>query len=161
MYDAFLKLVLPDGRQLRGESKDPLHAGWIDLESVSMAPPAAGTGTHGAARTAVRQTADMIKRMDIASAALIRACASGQEFRSAILEIVRGGADAQRLLCRFEDVRVESLQPAERRNDRVPREELQISYAKVGFSNGPAGIARMVGGGAAAAAAMLRAAMEL
>jgi len=159
MYDAFLKLIYPDGRQLRGASLDPYHVGWIDLESVSIAAPAPGTHDLPANDTTLGTSATMVKLADMTTAPLVLACGAGQEFGAAVLEIVRGGPDAQRITCRFEGVTVASVLPVDwPAADGLPREQLQIDYRKAGFSRGPAGIARLVGGGPAAAAAVLRAA---
>jgi type VI protein secretion system component Hcp len=165
MYDAFLKLIMPDGRQLRGESLDPFHAGWIDVESLSIAVPSMATHEAPANDAAgygplAGQSATLTKPVCMASPALVLACATGQEFGSAVVEIIRGGPDAQRVICRFEGVMVGSVLPVQGlTHDGLPREQVRIDYRKVGFSHGPAGIARLVGGGAAAAAAVLRAAM--
>jgi type VI secretion system secreted protein Hcp len=82
---------------VKGESVDSKHKGWIDVQSWSwgMSQPGSshsGTGS-GAGRVSV-QDLSIVKYVDMATPNLMKMCCSGKHFKLATLEIRKAGGEA-------------------------------------------------------------------
>ena len=159
MHHTFFKLVDAYGKQVKGESCDARHIGWIDIDTYSFA------GTQGSfsfsapapAGPPAPPNVSMSKAEDSASPIIRQASATGTYFQSAILEVVIEGPKAQVMSHRFEDVLIISYQ-FNSNSERAP-ETFYIQSKKMGFSLGSVAIAQGFAGGfmaGVAAAAALR-----
>ena len=108
LVDFFLKL---DG--IPGESRDAHHKDEIDLESFSwgeaMAAPH-GNGGIGAGKTQLEDL-NVVMKLNKASPLLLRACASGQHIKDAVLTARRAvKQQLEFLVIKLSDVLVSSYQ---------------------------------------------------
>jgi type VI secretion system secreted protein Hcp len=132
-FDAFLKI-----NGVPGESSDDLHKEWIEVLSYSLGvdqPKTASASSHGSlsAERANFHDFHVVKALDKASPKLFVACASGQHFPDATLEICRAGGDKQPFMeYKLTDVIVTSLRPGGTgKGESVPLEEVSLSYGKI------------------------------
>ena len=109
LVDFFLKL---DG--IPGDSRDAQHKGEIDLESFSWgetneAGPRTGGGT-GAGKVQLEDL-NIVMKLNKASPLLLKACASGQHIKSAVLTARRAvKQQLEFLVIKLSDVLVSSYQ---------------------------------------------------
>lgn len=129
--DFFLKF---DG--IKGESTDDKHRGEIDVESWSWGEThasggAGGTG-GGAGRVAI-QDFHFTMRQNTASVGLMKACATGEHIKSAILTARKAGkAQQEYLTFKFYDVLVSSYQTGGSEGaDIVPVDQVSFDFAKI------------------------------
>lgn len=129
--DFFLKF---DG--IKGESTDDKHRGEIDVESWSWGEThasggAGGTG-GGAGRVAI-QDFHFTMRQNTASVGLMKACATGEHIKSAILTARKAGKGQQEYLTfKFYDVLVSSYQTGGSEGaDIVPVDQVSFDFAKI------------------------------
>jgi type VI secretion system secreted protein Hcp len=103
-YDAFLKL-----EGVPGESTDPKHGGWIEVESYQLdALRSSATGGAGAGKVHVHDFS-FTKKVDKASPVLMKACTKGQHFPTATLSVRKaGGGQQEYLVIKLQDVVVSS-----------------------------------------------------
>jgi type VI secretion system secreted protein Hcp len=163
--DFFLKL---DG--IQGESKDQGHAGEIDIDGWSFGVNDYDPGESRDARAAsggrddlpVFRSADrkaeilsgsamagsvrvgdlhLSKRVDAASAPLLKASTTRQKIAKAVLTCRKAaGADGlEYLQIQLQDVMVSSWQVAASADRVVPGEKLVLSYARIEFTYQPQG----------------------
>ncbi len=98
--DAFI--TFEDG-SIQGESRDPQHSGWIEVESFQLqelarqvsAPGAAGGG--GVGKVHFRELT-VTKRYDKSSPLLFVACASGKHYPKVLIEMRKAGGAPQEYL---------------------------------------------------------------
>jgi len=75
-----------------------------------------------------------VKTLDIASPKLALACASGETFKAARLELCRAGGDKQPYMeYKLSDVMISSVRPGGTGagQESLPLEEISISYGKI------------------------------
>lgn len=79
------------GQQVAGDSNDPAHKGWIELNSVSRpgSGSAFGGGSGGVRKGDMRQI-DVSKMTDSSSPVLWAACAEGRRFETAVIDMAGG-----------------------------------------------------------------------
>jgi type VI secretion system secreted protein Hcp len=129
--DYFLKF---DG--IKGESADAKHKDEIDIESWSWGetharPAGAGAGA-GAGKVSM-QDFHFVMRLNKASPALMKACATGQHIKMATLTGRKAGKGQQDYLTfKFHDVLVSSYQTGGTEHaDVVPSDQVSFNFAKI------------------------------
>lgn len=132
-FDAFLKI-----NGVPGESSDDKHKEWIEVLSYSFGvdqPKTSSASSHGSlsAERANFHDFHVVKALDKSSPKLFVACASGEHFPDATLEICRAGGDKQPFMeYKLTDVMVSSLRPGGTgKGESVPLEEVSLSYGKI------------------------------
>ena len=127
--DYFLKL---DG--IKGESTDAKHKDEIDVESWSWGESQAGGGAGrgaGAGKVSV-QDFQFVMRLNRASPTLMRACATGQHIKDAILTARKAGkGQLEYLTFKFQDVLVSSYQTGGSEQTDVPFDQVAFNFAKI------------------------------
>jgi type VI secretion system secreted protein Hcp len=130
--DYFLKF---DG--IKGESSDAKHKDEIDIESWSWgatnARPTTGrTGGAGAGKVAM-QDFHFVMKLNKASPALLKACATGQHIKLATLTSRKAGKGQQEYLTfKFHEVIVSSYQTGGAEgSDDLPLEQVSFNFAKI------------------------------
>ena len=107
--DYFIKF---DG--IKGESTDAKHKDEIDIESWSWGETQSGAAAHGGgggAGKVAMQDFHFVMKLNKASAALMKACATGQHIKGAVLTARKAGKDQQEYLTiKLTDVLVSSYQ---------------------------------------------------
>lgn len=130
---AFLKLEGIDG-----ESTDDKHIKWMEIESTSFGLNQSFTGSHSArggltAAQASFQDVQFSKAIDLASAKLLLACASGQHIAKATLDFVKatgtGGAQSY-LKVDLSDVLVSNYHTSGSSSD-IARDSFSLNFAKI------------------------------
>lgn len=132
-FDAFLKI-----EGIEGESTDGKHKGEIEILSYSWGisqPATVAASTHGSltAERANFGPFTIVKALDKASPKLSIACASGEHYPSARLEICRAGGDKEPYMeYKMTDVIVTSIHPggSSKGAEAIPLEEVSFSYGK-------------------------------
>ena len=130
VVDYFLKF---DG--IKGESTDAKHKDEIDIESWSWgetrARPAGSTG--GGAGKVAMQDFHFVMKLNKASPALMKACATGQHIKTATLTSRKAGKDQQEYLTfKFHDVLVSSYQTGGSEHaDVLPMDSVSFNFAKI------------------------------
>jgi type VI secretion system secreted protein Hcp len=129
--DYFLKI---DG--VAGESKDQKHKDEIELEAFSWGASqqtAHAGGGGGAAGKVSMQDFHFVMRLNKASPALMKACATGQHLKSATLTARKAGKGQQDYLTfKFQDVLVSSYQTGgSEQGDVVPTDHVSFNFAKI------------------------------
>ena len=131
--DYFIKL---DG--IKGESADAKHKDEIDVESWSWGETNAGVqvgGGGGGAGKVAMQDFQFVMRLNKASPSLIKACATGQHIKKAVLSVRKaGGSTFDYLKVTMEDVLVSSFQQAGDTGGGGGVEQLSLNFAKIEFS---------------------------
>ncbi len=132
IVDYFIKF---DG--IKGESVDAKHKDEIDIESWSWgeshaaAPRPAGGGA-GAGKVSM-QDFHFVMRLNKASPALMRACATGEHIKEATLSARKAGKGQQEYLTfKFSDVLVSSYQTGgSEAGGVVPTDQVSFNFAKI------------------------------
>lgn len=127
--DYFIKF---DG--IKGESADAKHKDEVDIESWSWgASHAGGGGSGGGAGKVSLQDFHFVMRLNRASTALLRACATGQHIKTATLTSRKAGKGQQDYLTfKFYDVLVSSYQTGgSEADDTVPADSVSFNFAKI------------------------------
>ena len=132
--DYFIKF---DG--IKGESTDANHKDEIDIESWSWGASNAGTARAGGRASAGKvsmQDFHFVMKLNKASPALMRSCATGEHIKSATLSGRKAGKGQQDYLTfKFHDVLVSSYQTGgTERADVVPTEQVSFNFAKIEVS---------------------------
>ncbi len=125
--DAFLKLG-----DVPGESRDAAHEGWIDISSIQW-----GLQAPTSTNRARLSTLHIAKLVDAASPLLHAACASGNNFPKATLDLVRPGPRRVRYYrIVLEDVIVTSSQVSHSEPSATtnPPESLAIAFSRMTWS---------------------------
>jgi type VI secretion system secreted protein Hcp len=130
--DYFLKF---DG--IKGESTDAKHKDEIDIESWSWGatnarPASPRTGGAGSGKVAM-QDFHFVMKLNTASPALLKACATGQHIKLATLTSRKAGKGQQEYLTfKFHDVLVSSYQTGgSEGSDIVPLDSVSFNFAKI------------------------------
>jgi type VI secretion system secreted protein Hcp len=129
--DFFLKF---DG--IKGESADAKHKDEIDIESWSWGETRGGSGAGGGgggAGKVAMQDFHFVMRLNKASPALMKACATGQHIKMATLTSRKAGKDQQEyLIFKFHDVLVSSFQTGgSEHSEVVPTDQVSFNFAKI------------------------------
>ncbi len=127
MYDAFIKL---DG--IDGEVTDRAHPGTIEVLSwsfeMSNTSIFASGGGGGAGKVAVHDLS-ITKHLDKATPNLMKACATGEHIKEAVLYLRRGGDKSPDfLIYTFHDVLVTSVSVGGSAGDDQPTESLSLNF---------------------------------
>jgi type VI secretion system secreted protein Hcp len=128
--DYFIKF---DG--IKGESADVKHKDEIDVESWSWGETNAGgtgSGGGGGAGKVAMQDFHFVMRLNRASPALMKACATGQHIKTATLSARKAGKGQQEYLTfKFRDVLISSFQTTGTEEAPVPTESVSFNFAKL------------------------------
>lgn len=133
LVDYFLKI-----EGVPGESQDSKHKGEIEIESWSWGATQTGTATHGGGLGAGKvsmQDFHFVMKVNKSSPLLMRACASGDHIKSAILTCRKAGKDQQEYLkITFNDLMVSKYETGGTNSaDVVPLDQLALNFTKVEF----------------------------
>ena len=131
--DYFLKI---DG--IKGESHDAKHKDEIDLESWTWGETQTGThssGGGGGAGKVSMQDFQFVMKANTASPKLLKACATGQHIKNALLTCRKAGKEQQEFLkITLTDVLVSSFQTGGSGNGGlVPTDSIALNYAKIEY----------------------------
>ncbi len=131
IVDYFLKI-----EGIPGESQDSKHKGEIEIESFSWGATQTGTASHGGGMGAGRvamQDFHFVMKVNKASPLLMRACASGEHIKSAILTCRKAGKDQQEYLTvGFSDLMVSNYQTGgSGQSDVLPLDQISLNFTKV------------------------------
>lgn len=131
--DYFLKL---DG--IKGESHDAKHKDEIDLESWTWGESQTGTqssGGGGGAGKVNMQDFQFVMKVNTASPKLMKACATGQHIKNAVLTCRKAGKEQQEFLkIILTDVLVSSFQTGGSGNGGlIPMDSIALNYAKIEY----------------------------
>ena len=129
--DYFIKF---DG--IKGESSDAKHKDEIDIESWSWGATHAGTGRGGGGGGAGKvsmQDFHFVMRLNKATPALMRACATGEHIKTATLSSRKAGkGQLDYLTFKFQDVLVSSYQTGGSEHAEVdPVDQVSFNFAKI------------------------------
>jgi type VI secretion system secreted protein Hcp len=129
--DYFLKF---DG--IKGESADAKHKDELDIEAWSWGESnAAGASSHGGGAGAGKvslQDFHFVMRLNRASPALMKACATGQHIKEATFTARKAGKGQQEYLSfKFHDVLVSSFQTGGSEGDDGPTDQVSFNFAKI------------------------------
>jgi type VI secretion system secreted protein Hcp len=134
-FDAFLKI---DG--IPGESLDRQHKDEIEIESFSWGlsnTGSIGSGGGAGAGKAVLQDFHFTSKLSKASPLLLKACATGQHLKEALLTVRRGGGEGrggnEYLKIKLSDILVSSLAPAGEATDEFPSESFSLNFLKIDY----------------------------
>lgn len=135
MKDIYLKFNGPD---IKGESQDKDHPGWIEVSSWhhSIVQPKSATASTAGGFTAERcEHGDMafVKDIDLVSPQLYQACSGGQTFSSVQVDFMRADGEGKRvkyLEIQLKNVLVASVDPAVH-DEGLPTETFALKYAAV------------------------------
>jgi type VI secretion system secreted protein Hcp len=128
--DYFIKF---DG--IKGESADVKHKDEIDVESWSWGETNAGgtgSGGGGGAGKVAMQDFHFVMRLNRASPALMKACATGEHIKTATLSARKAGKGQQEYLTfKFRDVLISSFQTTGTEEAAVPTDWVSFNFAKL------------------------------
>jgi type VI secretion system secreted protein Hcp len=132
-FDAFLKI-----EGIPGESSDDKHKEWIEVLSfgwmVHQPKSVASTSGSRSAERANFEDFNITKLIDKASPKLAIACASGEHFKTAVLEVCRAGGDKIKYMeYKLSDIMITIFQPSGHTSekDALPMESVNFTYGKV------------------------------
>ncbi len=131
--DYHLKL---DG--IKGESTDSKHKDEIEIESFSWGANNPGTfasGGGGGAGKVNFQDFHFTSRTSVASPNLMKACASGQHIKEAILTVRKAGKEQQEYyVVSMSDSLVSSFQSGgSEGSNALPVDQFSLNFAKISF----------------------------
>ena len=129
--DYFIKF---DG--LKGESTDAKHKDEIDVEAWSWGETHAagpGGGGGGGVGKVSMQDFHFVMRLNSASIGLMKACATGQHIKEAMLSARKAGKGQQEyLVVKFQDVLISSYQTGGSEGGGiVPTDQVSFNFAKI------------------------------
>ena len=130
--DYFIKF---DG--IKGESADAKHKDEVDIESWSwgasnVGGAGSGRGSGGGAGKVAMQDFHFVMKLNRASTALVRACATGQHIKSATLTGRKAGKGQQEYLTfKFYDVLVSSYQTGGSEQSDTEIDSVSFNFAKI------------------------------
>jgi type VI secretion system secreted protein Hcp len=123
---------------IQGESKDPGHEKWIELESWSFGASqpgsmAAATGGAGAGKVAFHDI-HFTKHLDKASPLLQQAAATGRHFAKVTLEMRKAGGDPKAYMTYvMENVFITGISQAG--GGGMPTESISMNFTKIEVRN--------------------------
>jgi type VI secretion system secreted protein Hcp len=132
-FDAFLKVD-----NVVGASTDDQHKDWIEVLSYGWGvdqPQTTSASSHGSlsAERANFHSFNVVTALSKHSPILALACASGEHFPKAVLQICRAGGDKQPYMeYKLTDVMVTAFRPGgSGKGESLPLEEVSFSYGKI------------------------------
>ncbi|TFW31018.1 Hcp family type VI secretion system effector [Massilia horti] len=145
--DAYLKLG-----EIKGESADEVHRGWIECTSVNWTinqPKSTTTSTSGGHTAGRAELSDVTfhKLADLASPILAQHCAMGKTIPKAKLEFYRADGDGKRV--KYYEVELENVlvsHVAQGVNDGGMTENIGLKFSKVKWTYTQQRISGGVGG---------------
>ena len=135
--DIFLKFA--DSANIKGESKDKKHPKEIDVLAWSWGMSQSGTfhtgGGGGAGKVNINDMS-VTKWVDIASYALMHACATGQHIDDALLTVRKAGGKepVEYIKIKMEKVMVTSINTGGSGGEDRLTENVSLNFAKVTFT---------------------------
>jgi type VI secretion system secreted protein Hcp len=136
-FNAFLQINSPN---VAGEATQANFAGWIEIYSFSWGasnPTSVGSGQKGLSAGKVSISSfNIMKNADVSSPPLFAACASGQHYVGAVVNLLKatGVSGMQQIFWTytFTDVMIESIQwSGSSGGADVPTESVSFSFCKV------------------------------
>ena len=134
-FDCYLQISSPD---VKGESTDKAHQGWIQVEGFDFNvanPTTISSGTTGSGSgKATLSTITIHKWTDKASPVLYQACCSGEHFGKATLVARKSGKNPlEYMIINFTEFYVSSLTTRGSTGEKedVPREDVEFSYSTI------------------------------
>ncbi|HMZ78291.1 MAG TPA: type VI secretion system tube protein Hcp [Acidobacteriota bacterium] len=136
-FDAFLKM-----EGIQGESRDEKHKEWTEMLHFNVSHnqrAAVSSSSHGSksAERADFSEFSFTKALDKSTPHLAFACASGQHFSKATIEICRAGGTSKQTFMRYtlQDVMVTNYSVngvgGGGDGESIPTENIQLSYGKI------------------------------
>jgi type VI secretion system secreted protein Hcp len=135
MKDIYLQF---SGPELKGESADKAHVGWIELDSWSheiVQPRSASASTAGGHTSERCEHGDMCftKDIDMVSPLMYQHASGGTTFKEATIQFMRADGDEKPvnyLEIKLQNVIISRIQPSAD-GDGLPREKFALKYAAV------------------------------
>jgi type VI secretion system secreted protein Hcp len=133
-------LLMIDG--IKGESQQDKHKGEIEVESFSWGASQQGTfgaGGGGGAGKVSFTDIHFTSRVGKHSPLLVKACATGQHIKKAVLTCRKSGGDQQEYYkVTLEDLLVSSYQSGgSEGSNSVPADQCSLNFSKIEFSYAP------------------------
>jgi type VI secretion system secreted protein Hcp len=133
-------LLMIDG--IKGESLQSKHEGELEIESFSWGATqqgAHGGGGGGGAGKVAFQDLHFTSRVGKHSPLLVKACATGQHIKKAVLTVRKSGGDQQEYYkVTLEDLLVSSYQSGgSEGSNALPVDQFSLNFAKIEFSYSP------------------------
>jgi len=135
--DMFIRIGPKDG-VCKGESRDKVHAGLIDVVAWSWGVSNSGTahtgGGAGAGKANV-QDVSFTKYVDASSAALLLACCTGQHFDDAQLIVRKAGTTpVEYIVLDMTEVLITAVSTGGSGGEDRLTESVTLNFAKIKFS---------------------------
>src|SRR5262245_11332810 len=134
--DYFLKLT-----DVEGESSQKGHEGQIDLLSWSWGESNSGSSSEGGGSGSGKvnmQDFNFAMKINKASPALFKFCASGTHIKEGTLTCRRAGKEPRPYLSiKFTDCLVSSFQTGGSSGDEVPTDQISLNFSKIEYSYTP------------------------
>jgi type VI secretion system secreted protein Hcp len=130
-FDTFIRID-----SIQGESADAAHPGEIEVYSFSWGESNPATATAGSGFSAGKvsvTSVDFMTKFSKASPLLMRACATGQHLKTALISCRKSGVKPQDFLrITLTDVLVSSYQTsASSGGDDVPTDSVALGFAQI------------------------------
>ena len=127
-FSMFLKIAGVDG-----ESMNKKFDKWITVESFSFgvenAAPTGGATGAGAGKVKFNEF-HFVSPVQVSSPKLMTACVTGQHFKDATLNILRGNDATPFIKFRLTDVLVTSFSTSGHSGDALPRDSFSLNFAQ-------------------------------
>jgi type VI secretion system secreted protein Hcp len=127
---------------IKGESSDSKHPGTIEISSFSWGasnPGSFAAGGGGGSGKVTFQDIHFTTSVNKASPLLVKACATGQHIKKAVLFVRKAGQEQQDYYkLNFEDLLVSSYQSGGSEGSHaVPTDQFSLNFAKIEFNYCP------------------------
>jgi type VI secretion system secreted protein Hcp len=124
---------------IKGESKDKLRPGTIEVSSFSWGvtnPGSAIGGSGGGAVKPVFQDLSFVKNEDSTSPLLFLRAATGEHIKKAVLFVRKSGRDQEEYMkIELSDILVTSFQQSS--GEDVPVDSVSLNFSKIQFTHTP------------------------
>jgi type VI secretion system secreted protein Hcp len=124
---------------IKGDSQDPGHMGWIAVESVNWSSVTRGTGRSnaGGARSERPATSDIVitKKIDVSSPRLMRASVSGPAFQQVTIDMADASGKTY-MSFQLGDVVIANVSQSASRGDEGPIESVTLSFTGAAVTQG-------------------------
>jgi type VI secretion system secreted protein Hcp len=136
LVDVFIKM------EIKGESQNEAHKGEIDVMSWSWGTTGGAEPSHLAAagvaggRTPQITQITITKKVDVASANLLKYALTGKHMMDATLSVRKAGAKSPTdfLIIKMKDVVISAIDESGSGGNDVPTEKVTFSFASLDFS---------------------------
>jgi type VI secretion system secreted protein Hcp len=138
--DAFIWF---EDQSIRGESNDPKHLKWIEIESFQIdqfrqAASTIGSATGGAGAGKVKFNEFVIRKpTDAASVSLRQASASGKHFSRVLLSMRKAGGSPEYYEYKLENVMISSYQLGGPDTSGKPTETMRLNFTNATLGSQP------------------------